>query len=401
MDLAAGESHDRHDVSSGRPSPRGQGRPDGEVRLPLRSKIFAGDPKLEECLVSDPAHLTLGARGEAVGKVQKALILLGEFIGGDDLPKSFYGAPTRDAVLRYKTKRGIINHTYQSAPDGIVGKMTIAALDAEMRALENKPPPPEEPPKFEVEVRQAVTPCRVRTEVQNPPFVQIERGALDGNTFQITGKITVTDPFAYHCGFLQTMLQHNVVGNYSRDPKGPTQMRFLAEMPSMPIRDHGGKGFLRDSWQAGDVKLVGSNMFNRPSSGDAPAETAVNPLPLRHGDSPKFRFPTFPHDRDEVADDPTMLLRDFVFELEFATWLCLKDGISPIVVFVDSLTFVRHWRWKLTVRGRVNYIGGNPVVTVTENTAPLLHVGSGMGAVRPLISKPDANEVVQRLFRAV
>jgi len=40
-----------------------------------------------------------------------------------------YGKSTATAVLNFKTKRGIINHAYQTAPDNIVGKMTIRSLD--------------------------------------------------------------------------------------------------------------------------------------------------------------------------------------------------------------------------------------------------------------------------------
>jgi len=47
-----------------------------------------------------------------------------------------YGDSTAAAVLAYKRKRTIINKTYQQAEDDIVGKMTIAALDDEMSALE-------------------------------------------------------------------------------------------------------------------------------------------------------------------------------------------------------------------------------------------------------------------------
>jgi hypothetical protein len=43
-----------------------------------------------------------------------------------------YGIATTKAVLSYKTKRKIINRSYQSSPNNIVGKMTIAALDRDM-----------------------------------------------------------------------------------------------------------------------------------------------------------------------------------------------------------------------------------------------------------------------------
>lgn len=39
-------------------------------------------------------------------------------------------------MLAYKQKRLIINFTYQTKADDIVGKMTITALDAEMLQLE-------------------------------------------------------------------------------------------------------------------------------------------------------------------------------------------------------------------------------------------------------------------------
>lgn len=47
-----------------------------------------------------------------------------------------YGPSTAAAVLAYKKKRKIINRAYQTAPDNIVGKMTIAALDEDMLRIE-------------------------------------------------------------------------------------------------------------------------------------------------------------------------------------------------------------------------------------------------------------------------
>jgi hypothetical protein len=44
--------------------------------MALQSKLFKGDPKLEACEVSDPAHLTLGAEGGHVAKVQSVLFAL-------------------------------------------------------------------------------------------------------------------------------------------------------------------------------------------------------------------------------------------------------------------------------------------------------------------------------------
>ncbi|NOT57256.1 MAG: peptidoglycan-binding protein [Deltaproteobacteria bacterium] len=95
----------------------------------LQSELFKGDPKLEAAAVSDPAHIVPGAAGPHVLKIQLALIQLD---GATLTPDEVYGPATAAAVLSYKRKRGIINRAYQSTPDNIVGKMTIAALDEEL-----------------------------------------------------------------------------------------------------------------------------------------------------------------------------------------------------------------------------------------------------------------------------
>lgn len=107
--------------------------------MALKSKLFSGDPKLEAAAVSDPAHIVPGARGDHVSKIQLALIQLdGAVIDADGA----YGPATAAAVLAYKTKRSIINTTYQTTPDNIVGKMTMASLDAELAQREQPVPVP-------------------------------------------------------------------------------------------------------------------------------------------------------------------------------------------------------------------------------------------------------------------
>lgn len=107
--------------------------------MPLRSKLFRGDPALEACLVQDSAHLTQGAVGDHVGKIQKALLLLENAnFSTEEFLRKRYGKTTANAVLAYKTKRRIINLSYQKQPDNIVGKMTIAALDQEMALSEGR-----------------------------------------------------------------------------------------------------------------------------------------------------------------------------------------------------------------------------------------------------------------------
>jgi hypothetical protein len=83
--------------------------------------------------LDNAAHVTLGAQGEHVAKIQFALFALDSLkIERSELLNQTYGRSTVAAVLSYKRKRNIINPSYQTTPDSIVGKMTIASLDAEM-----------------------------------------------------------------------------------------------------------------------------------------------------------------------------------------------------------------------------------------------------------------------------
>jgi hypothetical protein len=108
--------------------------------MALLSTTFAGDTRLERCLVDDSAHLTLGTKGEFVGKVQAALMFVDNAdIAESELASQTYGPSTAAAVLKYKQKRNIINTSYQKQADNIVGKMTIKALDAELQQAENSP----------------------------------------------------------------------------------------------------------------------------------------------------------------------------------------------------------------------------------------------------------------------
>jgi peptidoglycan hydrolase-like protein with peptidoglycan-binding domain len=104
--------------------------------MALQSRLFRGDPKLEAAASSDPDHITPGAKGSHVGKIQQALIQLDN---ADIDQDGDYGPATAAAVLAYKQKRNIVNLTYQTQADNIVGKMTMAALDLEL--LSQQPAP--------------------------------------------------------------------------------------------------------------------------------------------------------------------------------------------------------------------------------------------------------------------
>ena len=111
--------------------------------MALSSTLFRGNRALQACAVQDSAHVTPGARGEHVGKIQFALFAVdGLRIDRTELAQQRYGPSTAAAVLAYKKKRQIINRSYQNAADDIVGKMTIASLDKDIRRQELLPKPP-------------------------------------------------------------------------------------------------------------------------------------------------------------------------------------------------------------------------------------------------------------------
>ena len=108
--------------------------------MPLTSRLFRDDKRLQACLIDDQAHLTPGTKGDFVTLVQHALDALDDAgISPAEIVAGTYGPTTAQAVLDFKTARKIINKSYQTKPDNIVGKMTIKTLDDEMAARENKP----------------------------------------------------------------------------------------------------------------------------------------------------------------------------------------------------------------------------------------------------------------------
>jgi len=105
--------------------------------MPLLSQLLRTDRRLQACAVDDHAHVTPGSKGDFVVLIQKALLLIDSAtIADDEFKEKLYGQTTAEAVLSYKRKRRIINFSYQSSADNIVGKMTIASLDKDMVAIE-------------------------------------------------------------------------------------------------------------------------------------------------------------------------------------------------------------------------------------------------------------------------
>lgn len=89
--------------------------------MALKSSRFAGEPTLEACLAGR-ATLRMGAKGEPVKRIQRALADL-----GFPLPLSgvdgIFGPETQRAVIAFQKKR-------TKLVDGVVGKETMGALDA-------------------------------------------------------------------------------------------------------------------------------------------------------------------------------------------------------------------------------------------------------------------------------
>ena len=105
--------------------------------MPLRSTTLKGSAALQACLVNDRAHVTQGAVGAHVGLIQKCLLVLEpSVISADEIRSRTYGRTTAASVLAYKKPRDIVNRSYQSQADNIVGKMTIARLDEDIAKVE-------------------------------------------------------------------------------------------------------------------------------------------------------------------------------------------------------------------------------------------------------------------------
>jgi peptidoglycan hydrolase-like protein with peptidoglycan-binding domain len=101
--------------------------------MALQSLLFRGDKLLEAAATTDSAHIVQGARGAHVEKIQVAL---NQLDGCRLETDGIYGAKTSAAVLAYKRKRGIVNTSYQTEADNIVGIMTMAAMDRELLGLQ-------------------------------------------------------------------------------------------------------------------------------------------------------------------------------------------------------------------------------------------------------------------------
>jgi hypothetical protein len=144
----------------------------------LKSLEFKNSARLNECAKSNNRNIKTGDSGEHVKLIHDALIKIPPFtfptsavlvfdglIGtrklngfAKEYAMSSYGPYTARAVLKYKTHYKIINRTYQSAPDDIVGIMTIKHMDMALLALPRPTPgrigPFSAPPSIEQLAKQ-------------------------------------------------------------------------------------------------------------------------------------------------------------------------------------------------------------------------------------------------------
>jgi peptidoglycan hydrolase-like protein with peptidoglycan-binding domain len=135
--------------------------------LALQSRLFVGDAALEAAAASDAAHIAQGSSGPHVRKIQTGLNLVdGASLNAD----GSYGHLTAAAVLNYKRARAIINTARQTEADDIVGRMTVAALDAELVDAESPKGPIRIKPVFTAaggtlaEAAQGARPGRLRAQ---------------------------------------------------------------------------------------------------------------------------------------------------------------------------------------------------------------------------------------------
>ncbi|MDG4597545.1 MAG: peptidoglycan-binding domain-containing protein [Candidatus Contendobacter sp.] len=99
----------------------------------ITSDLFSGDAQIMKAATNAPP-LQMGATGSGVKLLQLALIALGAQMpsstqAGQSAPDGIFGRETRAAVIAFQAANGL-------AQDGIVGRMTIAALDAKIRPIQ-------------------------------------------------------------------------------------------------------------------------------------------------------------------------------------------------------------------------------------------------------------------------
>ena len=96
--------------------------------MPLQSRLFKDDRKLQNCLERDEWHVVPGARGDHVGRIQRALITLGAgVIDFRELTDKRYGETTASTVLRFKGPPRNITHARTARCGRLIHRKDISA----------------------------------------------------------------------------------------------------------------------------------------------------------------------------------------------------------------------------------------------------------------------------------
>lgn len=150
--------------------------------MPFASPRFAGDPVLEACLAGTH-RMMAGETGDAVRKVQQALIDLGYHI--PEGPTGTFGSRTGAAVVSFKTAKGLVPN------DPVVGPGTSRALDLDIVALDSRNSTPDPVPVVTRPYR--VTIKRIKCHSTNDYTGSDDLyGVLGNNRFDI-GSFTAGD----------------------------------------------------------------------------------------------------------------------------------------------------------------------------------------------------------------
>lgn len=182
----------------------------------FQSEHFKGNDLIQACADKPMMHIQFGAQGDHVALIQSALKQIRErafkgdpfdvppAIAADpDINKKKFDISTRNCIQTYKNDRSIINYSYQTSADPIVGQMTIKRLDEEMAWIEGRKKDDAKPSQdFFIEIRgdQFLTGKDISDEIA--PFAKItsnqkgyreKHGDLKAICF--LGGIGPTDPF--------------------------------------------------------------------------------------------------------------------------------------------------------------------------------------------------------------
>ena len=246
--------------------------------MALTSPRFAGNQRLQSAALNSPA-MCWGERGQAVAIVQQAYVDLGHA-----MPNSTVATGTMDGIFGKETYS--VTRHFQSrhglGVDGIVGKQTLAKLDALLPGPKPVPPVPPKPapnPRFEAAkplngFDHTVTPRWQMVPINGSKIVRL----MDGDGLTVTSNspaVTVHEiPKCFVHGGREFELRGHLKGKAMIEARNATTVvtRLEAEVKSKKtvklsfsfVQDNAGHKTTRspadvDGW----VKNANDIMFNQ------------------------------------------------------------------------------------------------------------------------------------------